>query len=221
MITTNETSLDVTDLTKRLGTVVVLRNLNLSLGPGAVCGVVGANGSGKSTLLKLLSGQLRPDAGSITVCGQPLNRRSWFDSRADARRYSSFLPDQNEALLELTGYEFLSLHYALRGIVPSDAEAAIEAALGLSEFAGRRLQVLSQGQRKRVHIAGSLAGCPPIWLVDEPTNALDAQTCDYLSHVIAKRRATGLITVAVSHDERTLEQWHARIVPIDSLQHVR
>lgn len=211
-------SLVVSHLTKRLGSTRVLRDLNLQLGPGAVCGVVGANGSGKSTLLKVLCGQLRADAGSIVVCGQPLGKRGWFTSRGDARRYVSLLPDQNEALLELTGYEFLNLHYALRGIAPSPADAAIETALGLSEFAGRRRQVLSQGQRKRVHLAGSLAGQPPVWLLDEPTNALDAQTCSYLAEVVQQRRDAGLITLAVSHDEHALAQWGATLAHIEALQ---
>jgi ABC-type multidrug transport system ATPase subunit len=211
-------SLVVENVTKRLGAVVVLRDLNLKLGPGAVCGVVGANGSGKSTLLRLLSGQLSPDAGAITLCGQSLAHREWFTSHADARRYASLLPDQNDALLELTGYEFLNLHYALRGIAPTPVEAALEEALGLSEFAGRRLQVLSQGQRKRVHLAGSLAGTPPVWLLDEPTNALDARTCSYLSQVVRQRREAGLVTLAVTHDERALTEWSAQILPIAALQ---
>jgi ABC-type multidrug transport system ATPase subunit len=219
MSTSTPAELEVVNVSKRLGAVAILRNLSLKLGPGAVHGVVGANGSGKSTLLKLLSGQLAPDAGSISLCGQPLAQRSWTTSHADARRYVSLLPDQNEALLELTGFEFLNLHYALRGIVPTSAEAATEDALGLTEFAGRRLQVLSQGQRKRVHLAGSLAGQPAVWLLDEPTNALDAQTCNYLTTVVERRRTAGLITLAVTHDERALERWDAAISTITALQH--
>lgn len=216
-------SIDVVDVSKGLGGVLVLSNVNLTLGPGAVYGVVGPNGSGKSTLLRILAGQLTPDTGTITVCNQRLGQRGWFTSAADARRYVSYLPDQNEALLELTGYEFLNLHYALRGVTPSRSgssrdETEHEEALGLREFAGRRLSVLSQGQRKRVHIAGSLGGTPPVWLLDEPTNALDAQTCAYLARVVDERRAAGLITVAVTHDQNALRHWDAEVVPIERLQ---
>lgn len=211
-------SVAVSNVTKRLGAVLVLQNLELELGPGDVCGVVGANGSGKSTLLALLAGVLVPDRGSITVCGQPMIPRRWFTTRTDARRYVSLLPDQNEALVELTGYEFLNLQYSLRGVVPSVHEQRVEAALGLAEFAGRRMQVMSRGQRKRVHLAGSLAGQPPVWLLDEPTNALDAQACEYLASVVAARRDAGLVTVAVTHDEHALTQWNAQLRPIDALQ---
>jgi ABC-type multidrug transport system ATPase subunit len=211
-------SVAVRDLTKRLGTVTVLRKLNLDLGPGAVCGIVGANGSGKSTLLRLLSGELTPDSGTITLCGQPLVKRRWFTSRDDARRYVAYLPDQNEALTELTGYEFLRLHYCLRGITPGTTESEIEQALGLDDFAGRRLSVLSQGQRKRILIAGSLAGTPPVWLLDEPTNALDQDTCNYLTRVVNSRRDAGLITIAVTHDAHVLSEWNATVTSIESLQ---
>lgn len=211
-------SLEVTNVSKRLGSALVLRNLTLTLGPGDVCGVVGSNGSGKSTLLRILSGQLSPDSGSVTICGYPLRQPQWLGSESDARRYASYVPDQNEALLELTGYEFLNLHRALRGIRSSPGDDAVEAALGLSEFAGRRLKVMSQGQRKRVYLAGSVAGDPPVWLLDEPTNALDAQTCDYLASLVVQRSETGLVTLAVTHDERALTQWKARIVAIEALQ---
>lgn len=218
MTQTTPATLEVRGVTKRLGAVTVLRNLDLELSPGAVCGIVGANGSGKSTLLRLLAGELLPDAGEIALCGQPLLKRRWFTSRGDARQHVAYLPDQNDALTELTGYEFLNLHYALRGVTPSAPEAAIEQALGLDEFAGRRLRVLSQGQRKRVLIAGSLAGTPPVWLLDEPTNALDQATCEYLTRVVNARRDAGLVTLAVTHDAHALSAWSATVLPIDSLQ---
>ena len=115
MTQTRRASVAVRGVTKRLGAVTVLRNLDLELSPGAVCGILGANGSGKSTLLRLLAGELLPDAGSFALCGQPLLKRRWFTSRDDARQHVAYLPDQNDALTELTGYEFLNLHYALRG----------------------------------------------------------------------------------------------------------
>lgn len=211
-------TVEVRGLTKRFGSVTVLRNLNLSLTPGAVCGVVGPNGSGKSTLLRLLAGELLPDAGTITVCGQPLTKRRWFTSRNDARHHVAYLPDQNEALTELTGYEFLRLHYCLRGVTPGPAEAATEQALGLDEFAGRRLSVLSQGQRKRILIAGSLAGTPPVWLLDEPTNALDQATCKYLTQRVDARRDAGLVTIAITHSAHALSEWNATVTSIESLQ---
>lgn len=218
MTASDAPSLHVEAVTKRFGSLTVLRGLNLSLGRGDVCGVVGANGSGKSTLLQLISGQLSPDSGSITICGQRLGARPWFSTRSDARRFASLFPDQNDALLDLTGYEFLNLHYALRGIVPGPGEAAIEEALGLRAFAGQRLRVLSLGQRKRVHFAGSLAGAPPVWLLDEPTNALDAAACAYLAAVIAERRSAGLVTLAATHDESALRAWDAQLVSIAELQ---
>jgi ABC-type multidrug transport system ATPase subunit len=210
--------LEVRDLSKTLGHRLVLRRVNLSLNAGDVCAIVGSNGSGKSTLLKLLSGQTLPTSGTIVVCGQTLRRHPWFNITSDARRHLALVPDQSEALLELTGYEFLNLQYSLRRITPGAREAATEAALNLPEFAGQRLAVLSLGQRKRIVVAGSLGGGPPLWLLDEPTNALDADACQYLTTVVAERRAAGLITLATTHDERVLTSWGARVLPIEALQ---
>lgn len=212
------TTLEVRDLSKRLGSLTVLRKLNLTLTPGDVCAIVGSNGSGKSTLLKLLSGQIAPTSGTIVVCGQTLGRHPWFNITSDTRRHLSLVPDQSEALLDVTGYEFLNLHYSLRRVTPGAREAATEAALNLREFAGRPLSVLSLGQRKRIILAGSLGGTPPLWLLDEPTNALDAEACEYLTTVVTERRAAGLTTLAVTHDERVLTSWHARVFPLEALQ---
>jgi ABC-type multidrug transport system ATPase subunit len=78
-------TLEVRDLSKKLGHRLVLRRVNLSLNAGDVCAIVGSNGSGKSTVLKLLSGQTQPTSGTIVVCGQALRRHPWFNMTSKPR----------------------------------------------------------------------------------------------------------------------------------------
>ncbi len=141
-----------------------LEGLSLGLREGVV-GLLGPNGAGKSTLLALLAGRLRPDGGKALLLGRSPRDPRVFPLRA-------YLPQSPRLFPHLTGKEVLELSRKAKGLGREALEEAV-ARMGLEGFLGKRVGALSGGQRQRLALAASLMGNPPVWLLDEPTTALD------------------------------------------------
>ena len=182
----------------------VLREVSIDAGFGELVAIVGPNGAGKSTLLKLLAGTIAPWHGSIDLLGRPL---ADYERRALARIVA--VVGQENAI----AFPFTVLETVLMGRAPhlarfsfesprdlAVARAALER-LGLLGLAGRYVQELSGGERKRVVIARALAQEPKIALLDEPTAFLDmkhvAEIFAILRELCAARR---LAVIATLHD---------------------
>jgi heme exporter protein A len=172
------------DVACRRGGRLLFEGLDLTLDPGEALQVIGPNGSGKSSLIRLATGLLRAERGRIEA--GPLA-----------------LADDN---LALDGE--LPLGTALR-FWGGDVAAGL-AALGLENLARVPVRLLSAGQRKRAALAKVVASDVPLWLFDEPANALDSASMELLATAIADHRAAGGAVVAASHlplpgDWRVLE----------------
>ena len=151
--------------------VHVLRGVDLDVARGSIFALLGSNGAGKTTLVRILSTLLRADAGTATVHG--------FDvagAPADVRRSIS-LTGQFAAVDEvLSGRENLVLVARLRHLKDPGAVAdALLARFSLTEAGGRTASTYSGGMRRRLDIAMSLIGDPPVIFLDEPTTGLDPQ----------------------------------------------
>jgi ABC-2 type transport system ATP-binding protein len=150
----------------------VLRGVDFDVARGSIFALLGSNGAGKTTVVKILSTLLKPDAGSATVDG--------FDVATEPAnvRESISLTGQFAAVDEiLTGRENLALVARLRhlkdaGQIADDLLARFE----LTEAADRRVATYSGGMRRRLDIAMSLIGRPPVIFLDEPTTGLDPQS---------------------------------------------
>ncbi|WP_022729825.1 ABC transporter ATP-binding protein [Fodinicurvata sediminis] len=184
--------------------VSILKNLTMTVKPGAVTGLIGHNGSGKSTLVKLMARQLSPTAGKVLFEGQPVG--SWSE-RAFARQVA-YLPQDMPGTLgltvrELVGFGRYPWHGALGRFGREDA-AKVEAALeqcGLEALAGRQVDSLSGGERQRAWIAMTLAQDTRCLLLDEPISALDvAHQLEVLSLVRRLAHDRGMTVVLVLHD---------------------
>src|SRR5262245_49116312 len=149
----------------------VLRGVDLDVARGSIFALLGANGAGKTTLVNILSTLLKPDAGTATVAG--------FDVATQAAevRASISLTGQFAAVDEiLTGRENLILVARLRRVKdPGTIADALLARFQLTDAATRRVATYSGGMRRRLDIAMSLIGNPPVIFLDEPTTGLDPQ----------------------------------------------
>ena len=151
-------SLQVTDLACRRGGRRVFDGLSFSLNGGELLALTGANGSGKTTLLRALASLGRAEAGTI----------SWND--ADI----AWLGHLDGLKGDLTVLENIDVAERLRGVAPDSAR--IDAALAsfdLGALASRPVRTLSAGQRRRAALARVVTSGAPLWLLDEPLNALD------------------------------------------------
>jgi len=149
----------------------VLRGVNFNIKRGNIFALLGSNGAGKTTVIKILATLLKPDAGTATVAG--------FDVVAQAAkvRESISLTGQFAAVDEiLTGRENLVLMARLRRLKDASQIATdLLAQFELADAADRRVGTYSGGMRRRLDIAMSLIGNPPVIFLDEPTTGLDPQ----------------------------------------------
>ncbi len=165
--------LSFADVALRRGGRLLFEDMSLALGHGDALQVAGPNGSGKSSLLRLAAGLLAPERG-------------WIERSALA------LADEHSALdRELT------LERALR-FWGGSVDDAMDA-LGLKHLAGVPVRLLSSGQVKRATLARAAASGAPLWLLDEPLNALDGDGAERLAGLIDRHRLAGGAVLAASH----------------------
>jgi ABC-2 type transport system ATP-binding protein len=164
-------SIAVQGLRKSYGKVEVLRGVDFDVARGSIFALLGSNGAGKTTVVKILSTLLRADAGTAQVHGFDVGRQP-----ANVRESIS-LTGQFAAVDEiLTGRENLTLVAQLRHLKDSGRIADdLLARFSLTEAANRRVATYSGGMRRRLDIAMSLVGNPPVIFLDEPTTGLDPQ----------------------------------------------
>jgi ABC-2 type transport system ATP-binding protein len=165
------TAIHVQGLEKSYKDLHVLRGVDFDIGRGSIFALLGSNGAGKTTVVNILSTLLKADAGSASVNGFDLARQA-----ADVRESIS-LTGQFAAVDEiLTGRENLVLIARLRHLLDPGAIAdALLERFALSDAASRRVATYSGGMRRRLDIAMSLIGDPPVIFLDEPTTGLDPQ----------------------------------------------
>ena len=167
--------------------------LEFSLDTGQALQINGPNGSGKTTLLKTLCGLRRPDTGQ--VCWGAQNIHEEPEGFAQALTY---IAHENGLNLDLTPRENLRLYAQLRR-APADIEAALRA-LALPQANDRVCRNLSAGQRRRVALARLNIGKPPLWILDEPAAALDADARTQLGAQLAVHLQQGGMVIFTTHE---------------------
>jgi ABC-2 type transport system ATP-binding protein len=164
-------AIHVQGLEKSYKTLKVLRGVDFDVARGSIFALLGSNGAGKTTVVKILSTLLKADAGTASVNGFDVATQA-----ADVRKSIS-LTGQFAAVDEiLSGRENLVLVAQLRHLKdPGTIADSLLGRFGLSDAAARRVSTYSGGMRRRLDIAMSLIGNPPVIILDEPTTGLDPQ----------------------------------------------
>ena len=174
------------------GERVALRDVSLTLPPGATVAVFGANGAGKTTLLRILAGLLRPHAGRATVLGAELPKEAWR-----ARGRIGLLAHEPLLYRDLTVMENLRFHARLHGVEAARAAALCEQ-VGLAARADDPVRTLSRGMTQRAAICRAVLHRPELLLLDEPLANLDPGGAQAVAPLIG--RAAGPARVLISHD---------------------
>jgi ABC-2 type transport system ATP-binding protein len=163
--------IEVKGLVKSYGAKRAVDGVTFTVRRGDILGFLGPNGAGKSTTMKMITGFLRPDAGTARVEG--------IDVAANpvaVKRRLGYLPENAPAYPEMTVEEFLGFIAEVRGFHGSARQAPIERAILLTHLQGVRkqtLETLSKGYKQRVGFAQALLHDPPALVLDEPTDGLD------------------------------------------------
>ncbi len=172
MSTTQTPAITIRGMEKSFDELHVLRGVDFDVARGSIFALLGSNGAGKTTLVKILSTLLKADAGTATVEGYDVATQA-----ADVRESFS-LTGQFAAVDEiLSGRENLVLVAKLRHLKDPGAIADdLLARFSLTDAGGRKVSTYSGGMRRRLDIAMSLIGNPPVIFLDEPTTGLDPQS---------------------------------------------
>lgn len=174
---------------------VLFRHLAFELASGQLLLLKGRNGAGKSTLLRSLAGLLPWRAGQLSWAGQPVRT-----SDPAYQQQLAYLGPQAGMSDALTGLENLKFALAVAGISWNPEQVApVLRTLALQEVASRPLGRWSQGQRRRLGLARVVLSERPVWLLDEPDNALDDQGALCLGDLLASHLAAGGLAVVASH----------------------
>jgi ABC-2 type transport system ATP-binding protein len=194
MTSTDGLALATRGLEKRYGSRVALAGLDLSVPTGVVYGFLGPNGAGKTTTMRLLTGLIRPNAGSIELLGRPFGRRD---------RHRLF---EVGALIETPSfYPYLSGRENLRSLAATGAHTSnrrVEELLelvGLLDRARDNVQGYSLGMKQRLGIAAALLSDPRLLLLDEPANGLDPAGIVAMRETLRHLAATGKTVFISSH----------------------
>ncbi|WP_033262704.1 ABC transporter ATP-binding protein [Amycolatopsis vancoresmycina] len=165
------TAIRVRGLEKSYKQLHVLRGVDFDVARGSIFALLGSNGAGKTTVVRILSTLLKPDAGTAAITG--------FDvvTQADGVRAAISLTGQFAAVDEiLSGRENLVLIARLRRLAqPGKVADDLLARFSLTDAATRKVSAYSGGMRRRLDIAMSLIGDPPVIFLDEPTTGLDPE----------------------------------------------
>lgn len=188
---------------------VLFDNLNCQVAPGQLLRVRGANGSGKTSLLRSVCGLLAPAQGQILWRGHRL-----ADLAEEFGRQLVYIGHAAALKDDLSALENLQAACLLGGlsVTPQAAIAALGQA-GLPGRAGVVARHLSQGQRRRVALARLvLARSAPLWVLDEPFNALDDAAGEWLCGLIADQLGRGGVVVLTSHQDVGLDRFAGQLV---------
>ena len=191
-------------LVKRYGQTLAADEVDLEIRQGSIFGVVGPNGAGKTTTLSMVTGLLRPDAGTVTV----LDHDVWSDPSA-AKRALGVLPDRLRLFDRLTGGQLLHYSATLRGLDGATARkrsADLAEAFGLGEALGRQVADYSVGMAKKIALAATLIHSPRVLVLDEPFESVDPVSAATITEILRRYTRGGGTVVLSSHSMELVQR---------------
>jgi ABC-2 type transport system ATP-binding protein len=219
-------ALDISGLVKRFERPAV-DGLDLAVREGEFYALLGPNGAGKTTTLRMIAGLIRPDAGSISVCG--------IDALADpvaAKRLIAWISDEPMIYDKLTPEEYLEFVAGLWSVEPKLAQARAHELLdwlALAAHARERCETFSKGMRQKVALAGALVHEPRLIILDEPLTGLDAGSARQVKSVLRERAQAGATIIMTTHILEVAERMadrigvisHGRLIAEGTLEELR
>jgi ABC-2 type transport system ATP-binding protein len=173
-------SITVNNLSKIYGAQKAVNNISFTITKGEIVGFLGPNGAGKSTTMKMITGYLKADAGSATVCGIAVNENS-----NETKKKIGYLPEANPLYFDMYVREYLNFVSNIHEV--TNKKEKIEEVIktvGLTVEANKKIGQLSKGYKQRVGLAAALIHNPDVLILDEPTSGLDPNQIVEIREVI-------------------------------------
>ena len=205
-------AVSIRGLVKTFGRKVAVDGLALDIPVGSFYGIVGPNGAGKTTTLNMVTGLLRPDAGTAMILGHDV----WSDVNR-AKRAIGVMPQGDQIFDRLTGLQLLVYAGMLRGMRRDETVRRANdllAAFDLAGAAGTMVSDYSAGMTKKICLASAMIHSPRILVLDEPFEAVDPVSSANLKDILAEYVATGGTVIISSHVMALVEKMctHVAIV---------
>ena len=200
------------NLSKWYGQVIGLNDVTVSV-PQGITGLLGPNGAGKSTFMKLITGQLKPSKGQVTVLGEPIWRNPKLYFRI------GFCPEQDRFYERMTGLEWVTTLVRLNGYDEKAAAAAAERALtavDLMDAATKKIGAYSKGMRQRVKLAQAIVHDPELIILDEPLGGMDPIGRRKTIRMVREWARQGKSVLVSSHILHEIESMTSNILLINN-----
>ena len=193
----NLANIELISVSKSFGALNAVKELGLAVKPGEIRGLLGPNGSGKSTTMKMILGLLKPDSGSVNVCG--------IDVRAkpvEARRTIGYVPETPFLYEYLSAAEYLDLVGVAYGL--SETERKTRAgellqALQMEKHVNEVMSGFSQGMRQKIALISALIHRPQVLILDEPLNGLDPRSARIVKEILHHLAGDGVSILFSTH----------------------
>jgi len=201
------------NVTRTYGRRVAVDELTLTVEPGELFALLGPNGAGKTTTIKMLVGLLRPDSGTIAVCGCDIARCT-----RQAAQMIGYIPDQPFLYDKLTGREFLVFVGGMRGLdnaAVADRIARESEHFHLADFLDDLTETYSHGMKQRLVFASACMHDPAVLVIDEPMVGLDPRSVRLVKDLLRRRAAAGTIVFMSTHTLAVAEEIADRIGIMD------
>ena len=187
----------VTDVSKSFGTLKAVNGLNLSVEPGEIRGLLGPNGSGKSTTMKMILGLLKPDSGSIHVCGVDVRSKP-----VETKRHIGYVPETPFLYEYLSAAEYLDLVGVAYGLDREERKKRADEllqALQMETHVNEVMSGFSQGMRQKIALISALMHKPRVLILDEPLNGLDPRSARIVKEILNRLTGDGVSILFSTH----------------------
>ena len=194
-------ALRLENVTKRYGQTLAVDGVSFTAEPGRLFGLLGPNGAGKSSTIRMITYITTPDAGTVTLGGEPVGPGS------QARM--GYLPEERGLYKKMKVGEQLVYLAQLKGMSAPDAERAVRQWLerfGAADWYGKPVGDLSKGMQQKVQFVSTVAHDPELCIFDEPFSGLDPINAEVLQETIVDLRARGKTVVFASHRMEQVER---------------
>ena len=203
-------ALEAEGLVKRFGASAAVDDLSFAAPRGSIYGILGPNGAGKSTTLRMLVGVLKPNAGAISIAGQPLTR--------NALRRVGYLPEERGLYRGMSARAAIAYLARLKGVSSSRAYKRADELLiahGLGQVRGKKIKTFSKGMAQKTQVLAAIAHEPDLIIFDEPFSGLDPVNQRVLEETIRAQADAGRTVLFSTHVMEHAERLCDRILLIN------
>jgi ABC-2 type transport system ATP-binding protein len=193
----NLPNIDLKEVSKSFGALKAVNKLELTVEPGEIRGLLGPNGSGKSTTMKMILGLLKPDSGSINVCGVDVRSKP-----VEARRHLGYVPETPFLYEYLSAAEYLDLVGVAYGLDKAERRkraGELLQALQLEKQVNEVMSGYSQGMRQKIALIAALIHRPDVLILDEPLNGLDPRSARIVKEILHRLAGEGVSILFSTH----------------------